>query len=49
MLTPFLVAAFCGGLVGSHLGAHRFSGWTLQRALAAVLIIAAYKLIVVVL
>jgi len=49
MLAPFLVAAFCGGLVGSHLGAHLFSGRTLQRALAVVLIIAAYKLIVVVL
>jgi len=49
MLAPFLVAAFCGGLVGSHLGANLFSGRTLQRALGIVLIIAAYKLIVVVL
>jgi len=49
MLAPFLVAAFCGGLVGAHLGANFFSGRVLQRVLGAVLIIAAYKLIVVVL
>jgi len=49
LLAPFLLAALCGGLVGSHLGANLFSGRTLQRALGVVLIIAAYKLIVVVL
>lgn len=48
MLAPFLLAAFLGGMVGSHLGANLLSGRTLQRALGVVLIIAAYKLIVVV-
>lgn len=48
MLAPFLIAAVLGGLVGSHLGANFFSGRTLQRVLGVVLIIAAYKLILVV-
>ena len=43
---PFIVAAFLGGLVGSHFGANRFSGMTLRRILSAVLIVAAFKLVV---
>jgi uncharacterized membrane protein YfcA len=34
-----------GGLVGSHLGANRFSGRALRRLLGVVLLIAAYKLV----
>jgi hypothetical protein len=47
LLAPFLAAAVFGGLVGSYFGANFFSGRTLRRALGVVLIIAAYKLIVV--
>jgi hypothetical protein len=43
---PFLVAAFLGGLVGSHFGANKFSSMTLRRILSAVLLIAAFKLVV---
>lgn len=43
-LIPFIIAAFCGGLVGSHLGANLLSGPTLRRILAIVLLIAAFKL-----
>ena len=43
---PFIVAAFLGGLAGSHLGANKFSGMTLRRILSAVLLIAAFKLVV---
>jgi len=42
---PFVVAAFLGGLVGSYFGATRFSGLTLRRMLAAVLLIASFKLV----
>ena len=42
---PFLLAAFCGGLLGSHLGANHFSGLTLRRTLAVVLIVAAGKML----
>jgi hypothetical protein len=47
LLAPFVAAAFLGGLAGAHLGANLFSSRTLQRALGVVLIIAAYKLLVV--
>ncbi len=43
---PFIVAAFLGGLVGSHFGANRFSGMTLRRMLSAVLLVASFKLVV---
>jgi len=43
---PFIAAAFLGGLVGSHFGANRFSGMALRRILSAVLLIAAFKLVV---
>jgi len=49
VLAPFVVAAFLGGLAGSHLGANRFSGRTLRRLLGVVLLIAAYKLVAAVL
>lgn len=49
MLAPFVLAAFLGGLAGANLGANKFSSLTLRRALGVVLIIAAYKLIVVML
>ncbi|MHB9022997.1 MAG: sulfite exporter TauE/SafE family protein [Armatimonadota bacterium] len=42
---PFLLAALCGGLLGSHLGANHFSGLTLRRTLAVVLVLAAGKLL----
>lgn len=42
----FLVfIAFVGGLIGSHMGANKFSGLTLRRLLALVLLIAAVKLV----
>lgn len=44
-LFPLLLAAFFGGLIGSHLGAHRFSGSAIRQALAAVLLLAALKMI----
>lgn len=43
MLIPFIIAAFGGGLVGSHLGANLLSGPTLRRILGIVLLIAAFK------
>ncbi|MBY0547495.1 MAG: sulfite exporter TauE/SafE family protein [Candidatus Obscuribacterales bacterium] len=43
----FLVAAFIGGAAGSYFGAVKFSETTLRRALSGVLIIAAFKLILV--
>lgn len=46
-LAPFLLAAFVGGIVGSRLGAKRFSSLTLRRLLGVVLIVASVKLIVV--
>lgn len=41
-----LVAAFIGGLVGSHFGAMRYSNQTIKRALGVVLLIASIKLII---
>ncbi|HWP31369.1 MAG TPA: sulfite exporter TauE/SafE family protein [Fimbriimonadales bacterium] len=38
-------AALCGGLLGSHLGVKRLSAMGLRRALSAVLVVAAIKLI----
>jgi uncharacterized membrane protein YfcA len=43
-LLPFLVAAFVGGLLGSHFGAVQYSGWTIRRLLGIVLSVAATKL-----
>lgn len=43
---PLVLAAFLGGLIGSHLGANHFSGLVLRRLLALVLVIAVFKLIV---
>jgi len=45
-LLPLVGAAVVGGAVGSQVGARWFSGLWLRRTLAAVLLIAAYKLIV---
>lgn len=45
-LAPFLIAAFMGGIVGSSLGARRFSSLTLRRLLGVVLIVASVKLVV---
>lgn len=45
VLVP-LMAAFAGGLLGSHLGANKFSGLMLRRLLAVVLILAAVKLMI---
>lgn len=47
-LWPLLVAALLGGLVGSHLGVNHFSGRTLRRCLAVVLLVAAGKLLMTV-
>lgn len=44
---PFIVAAFLGGLAGSHYGANRFAGMTLRRILSAVLLIAAFRLVII--
>lgn len=44
-LLPLVVVAFAGGLVGSWLGAWRLRGIWLRRILAAVLFVAAYKLL----
>lgn len=43
-LAPPLIAAFLGGLLGSHWGANRFSNTILRRLLAIVLVLAAVKL-----
>ena len=43
---PLLAAALIGGLFGAHLGANHFSGQTLKRVLAVVLLIAAAKLLI---
>jgi len=40
-----VMAAFAGGLLGSHLGANRFSGVMLRRVLAVVLLLASVKLL----
>jgi len=42
---PLILAAFIGGLVGSHFGANKFSGLVLRRLLAAVLVVAAVKMV----
>ncbi len=44
---PLVVAAFAGGLIGARLGANHFSGLWLRRVLAAVLVVASVKLLVV--
>ncbi len=44
---PLVIVAFAGGLVGARLGAKHFSGLWLRRVLAAVLVVAAGKLLVV--
>jgi len=41
---PLVFVAFLGGLIGSHYGANRLSGFILRRLLAVVLLIAAVKL-----
>ena len=45
---PFVLAAFAGGMIGSTLGARKFSGLILRRILAVVLLIASMKLIILV-
>lgn len=42
---PLLAAALIGGLCGAHLGANHFSGRTIKRVLAVVLLVAAAKLV----
>lgn len=44
-MVPYLVAAFLGGMLGSHFGANEFTGLVLRRVLAVVLLIAAGKLL----
>lgn len=46
-MLPLLLAAALGGWLGAYLGATRFSSQSLRRLLAFVLLIAAFKLIVV--
>lgn len=41
-----VAAAFAGGLIGSHLGANRYSSVTLRRLLGVVLVIASIKLLI---
>ena len=45
-LWPLLAAALLGGWVGAHLGANHFSGQTIKRVLAVVLLVAAAKLLI---
>ncbi len=45
-LWPLLTAALIGGWVGAHLGANHFSGQTIKRVLAVVLLVAAAKLLI---
>ena len=47
-MVPFLVAAFLGGLLGSYFGANKFTGMILRRVLAVVLLLAAGKLVLLV-
>ena len=42
---PLGAAALAGGMLGAHLGANHFSGTTLKRLLAVVLVVAAAKLL----
>ncbi len=44
-LFPLVIAALVGGLLGSYVGANKFSGLVLRRILAAVLLVAAFKLV----
>lgn len=44
-MLPFLVAGIAGSLLGSFLGANRFSGQTLRRVLGLVLLSASVKMI----
>lgn len=46
-LSPFLIAAILGGLIGSTWGSRKFSSITLRRLLGVVLIIAAVKLLII--
>ena len=48
-IAPFMVAAFAGGLLGSHVGANKLSNIALRRILALVLLAAATKAVVTVL
>ena len=43
-LAPFLAAALLGGIIGSYLGAQRFSPMLIRKVLAVVLMIAVIKL-----
>ncbi len=45
-LMPLLIAALCGGVIGSYIGSKKFSNLMLSRMLAVVLFIAAFKLVV---
>jgi uncharacterized membrane protein YfcA len=47
-LWPLTLAAFLGGLLGSHLGSQRLQHMTLRRILAGVLGVAAYKSLILV-
>jgi len=42
---PLILAAFLGGLIGSHLGAKQFKRALLRRVMAGVLTVAAYKML----
>lgn len=44
-LWPLFMAALIGGCLGAHLGANHFSGQTIKRVLAVVLLVAAAKLL----
>jgi uncharacterized membrane protein YfcA len=44
-LLPFLFATFAGGLLGSHLGATRYTNRMIRRLLGLVLLVASAKLI----
>jgi uncharacterized membrane protein YfcA len=44
-LAPLIIAAIIGAVLGSYFGAYKFSGPTLRKVLAAVLLIATFKLV----
>jgi len=46
-LSPLVITAFLGGILGSYWGANRFRGLTLRRILGLVLLIASFKLILI--
>ncbi|MFH0990623.1 MAG: sulfite exporter TauE/SafE family protein [bacterium] len=46
LLAPLVLVAFVGGLLGSQLGANRFTGIQIKRLLACVLVLAATKLVI---